>query len=34
MQLQCTIQDGTSWVTDGGRTVEIAPVLLSAARKP
>lgn len=34
MQLQCTIQDGTAWVTDGGRTVEIAPVMLSAARKP
>lgn len=34
MQLQCTIQDGTAWVTDGARTVEIAPVVLSAARKP
>lgn len=34
MQLQCTIQDGTVWLTDGARTVEIAPLLLSAARKP
>jgi uncharacterized protein YaeQ len=34
MQLQCTIQDGTAWLTDGARTVEILPVLLSAARKP
>lgn len=34
MQLQCTIQDGTVWLTDGARTVEIAPVVLSAARKP
>ncbi len=34
MQLQCTIQDGTVWLTDGARTVEIAPVLLSAARNP
>ena len=34
MQIQCTVQDGTAWVTDGARTVEIAPVLLNAARKP
>jgi len=33
MQLQCTIQDGTVWITDGGNTVEIAPVVLSAARR-
>ncbi len=33
MQLQCTVQDGTAWLTDGARTVEIAPVVLSAARK-
>ena len=33
MQLQCTVQDGTVWLTDGARTVEIAPVVLSAARK-
>lgn len=34
MQLQCTVQDGTAWLTDGKHTVEIAPVLLNAARKP
>ena len=34
MQLQCTVQDGTVWLTDGSNTVEIVPVLLSAARKP
>jgi len=34
MQLQCTIQDDTVWLTDGTRTVEIVPVMLSAARKP
>lgn len=34
MQLQCTVQDGTVWFTDGARTVEIVPVLLNAARKP
>ncbi|MDP1537105.1 MAG: YaeQ family protein [Burkholderiales bacterium] len=33
MQLQCTVQDGTVWLTDGARTVEIAPVVLNAARK-
>ena len=33
MQLQCTVQDGTVWLTDGTRTVEIAPVVLNAARK-
>ena len=33
LQLQCTIQDGTAWLTDGARTVEITPVLRSAARK-
>jgi uncharacterized protein YaeQ len=33
MQLQCTIQDGTTWITDGDNTVEIAPVVLSAARR-
>lgn len=34
MQLQCTIQDGTAWITDGANTVEIAPLLLRAAGKP
>ncbi len=34
MQLQCTVQDGTVWLTDGNNTVEIAPLLLNAARKP
>lgn len=34
MQLQCTIQDGTAWITNGDKTVEIAPVVLSAARRP
>ncbi len=34
MQLQCTVQDGTVWLTDGPRTVEIAPAVLNAARKP
>ena len=34
MQLQCTVQDGTVWLTDGKNTVEVAPVLLNAARKP
>jgi len=34
MQLQCTVQDGTAWITDGDRTVELAPAVLSAARKP
>ena len=34
MQLQCTIQDGTAWITNGNKTVEIAPVVLSAARRP
>lgn len=34
MQLQCTVQDGTVWLTDGKNTVEITPVLLNAARKP
>ena len=34
MQLQCTVQDGTAWLTDGKNTVEVAPVLLNAARKP
>lgn len=33
MQLQCTVQDGTVWLTDGERTVEITPVLLSQARR-
>lgn len=33
MQLQCTVQDGTAWITDGERTVELTPVVLSAARK-
>lgn len=32
MQLQCTVQDGTAWLTDGARTVEIAPVVLRAAQ--
>lgn len=34
MQLQCTVQDGTAWITDGENTVELTPVVLSAARKP
>lgn len=34
MQLQCTVQDGTAWLTDGARTVEITPTLLNEARKP
>ena len=34
MQLQCTVQDGTTWLTDGKNTVEITPMLLNAARKP
>ena len=33
MQLQCTIQDVTTWITNGDKTVEIAPVVLSAARR-
>jgi uncharacterized protein YaeQ len=28
MSLQCTIQDGQAWLTDGARTVHIAPVPL------
>lgn len=34
MQLQCTVQDGTVWLTDGKNTVEATPVLLNAARRP
>lgn len=34
MQLQCTVQDGTVWLTDGKNTVEVTPLLLNAARKP
>lgn len=34
LQLQCTVQDGTVWLTDGKNTVEVAPLLLKAARKP
>jgi uncharacterized protein YaeQ len=33
MQLQCTVQDGTVWLTDGANTIEIALLLLGAARK-
>jgi uncharacterized protein YaeQ len=33
MQLQCTVQDGTAWFTDGENTVEIAPVVLRTARR-
>ena len=33
MTLQCTIQDGTVWLTDGARTVELTPVVRHAARK-
>jgi len=33
LQLQCTIQDGTAWLTDGDNTVEITPVVRNAARK-
>lgn len=28
MSLQCTIQDGQAWLTDGERTVQISPVRL------
>jgi uncharacterized protein YaeQ len=28
MSLQCTIQDGQAWLTDGERTVHIEPVAL------
>lgn len=28
MNLQCTIQDGQAWLTDGERTVQISPVRL------
>ncbi len=34
LQLQCTVQDGTVWLTDGNNTVEVAPLLISAARRP
>ncbi|MBY0269049.1 MAG: YaeQ family protein [Burkholderiales bacterium] len=34
LQLQCTVQDGTVWLTDGKNTVEVAPLLLKAVRKP
>ncbi len=33
MRLQCTVQDGTAWLTDGDSTVEVAPVILRASRK-
>lgn len=33
MQLQCTVQDGTAWLTDGTHTVEIVPAVLNAPRK-
>jgi len=33
MQLQCTIQDGTAWLTDGPRTVEIHPTILRDVRE-
>ncbi|MEX8496264.1 YaeQ family protein [Leptothrix ochracea] len=32
MQWQVTIQDGTVWITDGPRTVEITPILLKDRR--
>lgn len=32
MSLQCTIQDGQAWLTDGERTVHIAPGMLQAFR--
>lgn len=28
MRLQCTVQDGLVWVSDGDQTVEVAPLLL------
>jgi len=31
MQLQVTVQDGTTWVSDGQRSVEITPVRLYPA---
>jgi uncharacterized protein YaeQ len=33
MQLQCTVQDGSAWITDGDKTVEVTPAVLSAARR-
>jgi uncharacterized protein YaeQ len=32
MSLQCTIQDGQAWLTDGGRTVHVEPIMLQAIR--
>lgn len=32
MSLQCTVQDGQAWLTDGERTVHVAPVTLQAIR--
>lgn len=32
MRLQCTVQDGVVWLTDGDTTVEIAPLLRRDAR--
>lgn len=34
MQLQCTVQDGMVWITDGTHTVEITPEVLLTARRP
>ncbi len=33
MQLQCTLQDGQVWLTDGKRNVEVTPAVLKAATR-
>jgi uncharacterized protein YaeQ len=32
MELQVTVQDGATWVGDGKRSIEVAPVCLYGAR--
>ncbi|TSA20063.1 MAG: YaeQ family protein [Betaproteobacteria bacterium] len=32
MRLQCTVQDGEMWLTDGAETVHIVPTMLQGAR--
>jgi len=32
MKLQCTVQDGHAWLTDGETTVEVVPVMRMAAQ--
>lgn len=34
MRLQCTIQEGHAWITDGAASVQVEPVTLSAASTP